>query len=111
MGFEQAALKLERPEEFEELKRACDRALAPEKAAKFLALVKQHRLRVRNFEEVLARGIFDRVDRVEGRPACRGLYDALGVSGQAQVREFYLSKVEELDASLRTKFKQLYQYY
>jgi predicted hydrocarbon binding protein len=111
MSFEQAALKIERPGEFEELTRACGRALAPDKAERFLALVAEHRLRVRNFEDVLALGIFDRIDQVEGRPPCRDLYGALGPSDQAQVREFYLSRVEEFDSSLRTKFKQLYQYY
>jgi len=39
------------------------------------------------------------------------LYEALPLSDQAQIREFYLSKVEEVDAALRTKFHKLYQYY
>ena len=30
---------------------------------------------------------------------------------QAQIKEFYLSKIEEVDAELRTKFHKLYQYY
>ena len=39
------------------------------------------------------------------------LYQALTVSDQAQMREFYLSKVEEVDPVMRTKFQQLYRYY
>jgi hypothetical protein len=35
----------------------------------------------------------------------------LTVSDQAQIREFYLSRIEEIDADLRHKFKKLYQYY
>ena len=33
------------------------------------------------------------------------------VSDQAQMREFYLSKLETVDQALRHKFKKLYQYY
>ncbi len=39
------------------------------------------------------------------------LYQALPVSDQAQMREFYLSKLEGVDMALRHKFKKLYQYY
>jgi hypothetical protein len=39
------------------------------------------------------------------------LYAALPVSDQAQMKEFYLSRVEEVDSALRTKFQKLYQYY
>jgi hypothetical protein len=39
------------------------------------------------------------------------LYQALPLSDQAQMREFYLSKLETVDVALRHKFKKLYQYY
>ena len=39
------------------------------------------------------------------------LYESLPVSDQAQMREFYLSKLETVDQALRHKFKKLYQYY
>jgi hypothetical protein len=39
------------------------------------------------------------------------LHEALPVSDRSQVREFYLSKVEEVDPALRAKFHKLYQYY
>jgi hypothetical protein len=39
------------------------------------------------------------------------LYQALTVSDQAQLREFYLSRIEEVAPALRTKFQQLYRYY
>jgi hypothetical protein len=41
----------------------------------------------------------------------RSLYGSLPVSDQAQMREFYLSKIEEVDPALRAKFHKLYQYY
>jgi len=39
------------------------------------------------------------------------LYQALPLSDQAQMREFYLSQLETVDIALRHKFKKLYQYY
>jgi hypothetical protein len=39
------------------------------------------------------------------------LYQALPLSDQAQMREFYLSKLEAVDTALRHKFKRVYQYY
>jgi hypothetical protein len=39
------------------------------------------------------------------------LYQALPVSDQAQMREFYLSKLEGIDGALRHRFRKLYQYY
>jgi hypothetical protein len=39
------------------------------------------------------------------------LYEALPVSDQAQMREFYLSRLESVEVALRHKFKRLYQYY
>jgi len=39
------------------------------------------------------------------------LYQSLTMSDQALMREFYLSKIEEVDTALRHKFKKLYQYY
>jgi hypothetical protein len=43
--------------------------------------------------------------------SARQLYGSLTLSDQAQMREFYLSKLETLDNALRHKFKKLYQYY
>jgi hypothetical protein len=34
----------------------------------------------------------------------------LPVSDQGQMREFYLSKIEEVEPALRVKFHKLYQY-
>jgi hypothetical protein len=113
MSFEQAALKVEKPAEFEELKGVIVRAFAPEKVERFLKQVRSNSLRVRDVETVLAKGLLENVDQAlskSGKTA-QSLYRALTVSDQAQMREFYLSKVETVDTALRHKFKKLYQYY
>jgi hypothetical protein len=113
VGFEQAAIKVEKEKEFEELKSAINCALAPENAGKYLKRVSSAGLRIRDFDLVLAKGVLEQVDAVlaESGQSARGLYAALALSDQAQMKEFYLSKIEEVDSELRTKFHKLYQYY
>jgi hypothetical protein len=111
MIFEKAEIKIDRQKEFEELKSAMDRAFGPEKVGRFLDRMRASRVRIRDFEAVLAKGILEYASAVKPAGVSQALYDALTVSDQAQVREFYLSKLEELDPALRTRFKKLYQYY
>jgi hypothetical protein len=113
VGFEQAFIKVENEKEFEELKSAINRALAPENAGKYLKRVASAGLRIRNFDLVLANGVLEQVDATlagSGQSA-KGLYAALALSDQAQMKEFYLSKIEEVDRVLRARFHKLYQYY
>ena len=67
-------------------------------------------IRVRDFDAVLAQRLLEGVVGEAGLNA-KQLYESLPVSDQAQMREFYLSKLESVDVALRHKFKKLYQYY
>ena len=108
--FEQGTIKIEKEREFGELKAALQKALAADRVTKFLKELKSRGIRVRNLEAVLAGDAIDRA--VEDKVGtARVLYESLPVSDQAQVREYYLSKVEEVDPALRVKFHKLYQYY
>ena len=113
VGFQQAAIRIDKEKEFEELTGAISRALSTENVGKFLKRVESSSSRVRDLEGLLAKGVLEQVDEVlakSGKTA-RGLYASLTVSDQAQMREFYLSRVEEVDPKLRTKFRKLYCYY
>ena len=113
MVFEQAAIKVEKELEFEELKGAISRAFRAEKSEMFLKRLSSAGLRVRDWDSVLAAGIFERLDDAlakSGKTAA-SLYESLTLSDQAQMREFYLFRVEEVEPKLRTKFHKLYQYY
>ncbi len=111
-GFQQAALKIEREQEFQQLKDAIDRALSPEKVEKFLDRMKGRGSRVRNFDAVLAGGVLESVGVLgTEKNGASSLYQSLSVSDQAQIREFYLFRVEEVAPALRTRFQKLYQYY
>jgi len=113
MGFEQATIKVEREKEFEELQGIISRALSPGTTERFLKRLSKDNLRVRDWDSVLAKGVFEKVDEELARSGktAQGLYQSLTVSDQAQMREFYLSKIEQVDAALRHRFKKLYQYY
>jgi hypothetical protein len=50
-------------------------------------------------------------DPAAGETRAPASYGSLTLSDEAQMREFYLSKIEEIEPALRTRFKKLYQYY
>ena len=108
--FEQATIKVEKEKEFGELKGAINRAFAPESVQKYLKRVASAGIRVRDFDSVLAKGILEQVGSLTGSRA-KDLYLALTLTDQAQMKEFYLSRIEEVCPDLRAKFQKIYQYY
>ena len=108
--FEQGPLKVEKEREFGELKAAIEKAFAADRIPKFLKALDGRGIRVRDLEAVFAADAIDRATSDKAGTA-RALHESLTVSDQAQVREFYLSKIEEVDPALREKFHKLYQYY
>jgi hypothetical protein len=110
VGFEQAAIKVEKVEEFGQLQRAVEDVFSSEKVKSFLKRLHRGKIRVRDFDAVL---VTKTLEATTGRTdfSARRLYNALPLSDQAQMREFYLSKLETVETALRHKFKKLYQYY
>jgi gamma-glutamylcysteine synthetase len=109
VGFEQAAIKVENEQEFAKLRAAVEQVFRPENAKRFLKQLDRKAIRVREFDAVLAARVLE--DVTEQDIAALQLYQALPLSDQAQMREFYLSKLETVDIALRHRFKKLYQYY
>ena len=109
MNFEQAAIKVEKAEEFARLQGAVEHAFLPQKVERFLKQLDRKGIRVRDFEAILAQRVLESVG--ESGLNARQLYESLPLSDQGQMREFYLSKLETVDQVLRHKFRKLYQYY
>ncbi len=109
MSFQQAAIKVEKTQEFARLQAAVEQAFLPEKTERFLKQLNRKGIRVRDFKAILAKQVLESVG--ESGLNARQLYETLPVSDQAQMREFYLSKLETVDPALRHRFKKLYQYY
>src|ERR1039457_6395310 len=107
MSFEQATIRVLKEREFGELKAAIERAFAPDRIGSYLKGLARRGIRARNLDAILAANVID--DAAESKlGTARSLYELLPVSDQGQVREFYLSKVEEVDTALRAKFHKLY---
>jgi len=109
MAFEQAAIKVQKEQEFARLQAAVARAFLPESIERFLKQLDRKGIRIRDLDAVLAKRMFEAVGGPELK--ARQLYDSLPLSDQALMREFYLSMLEGVDTALRHKFKKLYQYY
>ena len=109
MPFEQAVIKVQKEREFAALQSSVERAFLPEKVGRFLKQLDRKGIRVRDFDAVLKQRVLEGF--AEAGLNAQVLYDALPVSDQALMREFYLSKLETVEQSLRHKFKKLYQYY
>jgi len=107
VGFEQAGIKVEKAQEFARLQSAIEQAFVPEKVERFLKQMDRKGIRIRDFDLVLTQRVLDGDTALNSQQ----LYQSLALSDQAQIRELYLSKLEQIDIALRHKFKKLYQYY
>ena len=112
MAFEQAAIKIEKQQEFGKLQAAVERAFLAENAERFLKQLDRKGIRIRDFDAVLSgRALEQAASSQESDLSAWQLYQELTLSDQAQIREFYLSKLETVDTALRHEFRKLYQYY
>ena len=112
-AFQQAGLKVEKLEEFEQLRSALKRVFAPQSVERFLRLLQRKGVPIRDFDRVLGEGLLDTVEpgRAKGSKNAKQLYEALSVSDQAQIREQYLTALEDIELPLREKYSKLYRYY
>ena len=108
--FEQGALKVEKEREFNDLKAAIEKVFSADRVKTYLKQLDSRSIRVRSLDAVFAADVIDRAAG-DKAGAARLLHGSLPVSDQAQIRELYLSKVEQVDPALRAKFHKLYQYY
>ncbi len=110
MQFERAGIPIQSEADFLQLRDAIERVFGPELAAKFLKRLDRAGIPVRRFEAMLAGGYLEKVDPVLGRGGrtAQQIYDALSTSDQAQVREFYLQRLEQVGDELRSKFRKIY---
>jgi hypothetical protein len=112
MAFQQAQIPIQKREEFDELRAAIERVFAGN-VESLLKKLQSGNIRVRQFERALDKKVFEAVDPQlarSGRTA-KQLYQALAVSDQALMREFYLERVEKVDPGIRARFQKIYQYY
>jgi hypothetical protein len=101
--YEQAVLSIADPETFGTVKAAVEASFSSGRVAGFLKSLERAKLRIRDFETVLRKGLLG--------AATAGEYSRLGNADQGQIREFYLASLERVAPELRQKFFKLYAYY
>jgi hypothetical protein len=109
--FEQAQIPVENADLFQLVRGVFDRLFGLDEIEKFLKAVKKKGLLIRNYEAVLASGAMEKASHTLGqmKMTARELYESLPMSDQAQVREFYLVRLEQVDEAIRRKFHQVYR--
>ena len=107
MAFEQAKLAVGNEPAFNEFVGVLALAFSTANVERFLKSVGRKGLRVRQFEQVRDAGLLDQYR--EGKSVSE-LWQQLTVSDQSQVREQYLTRLEEVAPEVRAKFAKLYQY-
>ncbi|MGO9318532.1 MAG: hypothetical protein ACLPXT_06125 [Terracidiphilus sp.] len=103
MKFEQAAIAVQDERGYAELQASIGAAFDARDVEVFLSRMGRSKLRIRDFEGALRRGLM-------GKQAAE-LYRALPVSDQALIRERYLQLVEAVTPELRQRYLKVYAYY
>ncbi len=103
MMFEQAEIAVRDERGYAQLHALIDAAFDARDIEVFLNRVKKAKLRIRDYETILKRGLL-------GRDAVR-FYEALPVSDQGLTRERYLRLVEAVPLELRERYFRTYAYY
>jgi hypothetical protein len=113
VGYEQAVIKVEKEAQFAELKAAIERTFSAGSVEKLLKRLDSRGARIRDFDNLLEKQMIEHVDVAlrEARKTAKGLYQELTVTDQGQMREFYLSKLEQVEEALRHKYRKVFQYY
>ena len=113
MAYQQAQIAVTKTEDFEQLKSALERIFSSASVEKYYSKLQSRTVYVREFEKILGLGILESVDGelAKSGKTARQLYESLTVSDQALMREFYLERIEKVDAKVRQKYQKIYRYY
>ena len=100
---EQATIPVGDPQAFGAVRAAIEAAFSSAKVKGFLKGIQSAGLRIRDFEQILRRGLL-------GAPA-EGEYVRLSNGDQGMIREFYLASLEKVAPELRGQYAKIYAYY
>jgi hypothetical protein len=101
--YQKAPLAISNPQAFSAVRTAIEGAFSSAKVLNFLRSLERAGMRVRNFEEVLGKGLLG--------SSTKASYATLENGDQGQIREFYLGSLECVAPELRERFFKLYSYY
>jgi hypothetical protein len=113
MAFQQAPIPVQKTEDFEQFKSALERIFGAAAVEKFYSRLGGKNIGVREFEKIVNSGVMEMVDSSLARSGktAKELYESLALSDQALMREYYLEKIEQVDPTVRHKYRKVYRYY
>jgi len=111
--FQQAGIRIEKLEDFEQLRSAIVRVFSTRHVGSFLRLLQRKGAPIRDFDRVMREKLLENIDGelAKGGKSAGQLYGALSISDQAQIRELYLTALEDVEQPLRQRYNKLYRYY
>jgi len=113
MPYQQAQIPVQKVEAFEQLRAALERIFSSAALEKLYRRMESRGVSAREFQKIVGLGLLEQVDATlagSGKTANQ-IYQSLPVSDQALMREFYLERLEKVDAKLRLKYRKVYGYY
>jgi hypothetical protein len=109
MQFEQATIPVQDEQGFQKLKQMMLSALSKQNVERYLKAVQKSGTDLRAFEAQLQRGVWDSFWGEQGSKPVE-TYQKLPVSDQGQVREFFLTQIEEVGGDVRRRYQKLFRY-
>ena len=101
--YQQATIPIADPSRFSLVRDAITASFSPAGVTEFLRSLDRDAIRIREFEQVLGRGLLGQSSAAE--------YSQLTPADQGQIRELYLASLEQVPPELRSRFFKLYAYY
>lgn len=113
MPYQQAQIPVQKAEAFEQLRAALERIFSSAALEKLYRRMESKGVGAREFEKIVRMGLLDEADAALAGSVktANQIYQSLPVSDQALMREFYLERLEKVDAKIRLKYRKVYGYY
>jgi hypothetical protein len=107
MGFEQAQITVEKQETFAALKARIENVLSPEGIDAFMKGVMRAGFPIRQWDKLLSSGL---IDKQGSNLTAKQMYADLSDSDKGLMREFYLTRIEQVPDAIREKYSKVYRY-
>ena len=107
MAFQQATIEPQKQETVAALKARIDSALGADAIDGFMKGVVRAGFPIRQWDKLLSAGLLDKKDSAL---SAKQLYAELGDSDRGLVREFYLTRIEQVPDAIREKYSKVYRY-
>jgi hypothetical protein len=107
MGFEQAQIAVEKQEAFAALKARIEDVLSAQGIDAFMQGVVRAGFPIRQWDKLLSTGL---LDKQGSNLTAKQMYADLSDSDKGLMREFFLTRIEQVPDAVREKYSKVYRY-